>query len=172
MYPPCARTSTCQARARPPPDPEEHCQWCPPSLRCQTCRPRRGTDAQRRLVIRRAGSATQCGQHTQSVEAIGQAGQVDPGRDPDTGEQPVPVGELTLMRIDIDDDEADRAGGNADPEIGAGTPPLLDPVKVERGRMNPMTPTAGTDTVAPPSGMTLNTADLTVAGVLRPGARG
>lgn len=54
------------------------------------------------------------------------------------------------MRVDVDDNEAGRTGSNAHPEIGAGTPPLLDPVEIKRGRMKPMTPAALTNTVAPP----------------------
>ncbi len=101
-----------------------------------------GPDAQGRLVVGGVGDAAQGGQQAEGVEPVGESGQVDPGRDPDTGQQTVAVGQPLLMGVDIDDHQPGGTAGDSHTEARVGAPPLLDPRLVHSGGAESVTPAA------------------------------
>jgi hypothetical protein len=104
--------------------------------------PGRGAYAQGRLVIDGTGGAPQGGQQTDRVEPIGKSGQVDSVGNPDAVQQPVPVGQLPLVGVDVDDHQPCGAAGDSHSEARVGTPPLLDPGRVQRRGTESMAPAA------------------------------
>lgn len=104
--------------------------------------PRGRSDAQRAVVVRGADHATQRGQDPESVEARGEAGQVDVFGDGDAGQDPVPARGLSCVSIDVDDDQASWAAGYAYTEFWVSAPPLLNAALVEGGSVKTVTPAA------------------------------
>jgi hypothetical protein len=74
------------------------------------------------------------------VEACGQSCEVDVFADGDAGEESVATGWLGVVRIDVDDDQAGGAAGDADAEVGVTSPPLVDPAMVDGGGVEAVAP--------------------------------
>lgn len=89
--------------------------------------------------------AAQGGENGKGVEAVGEAGEVDLIPDWDTGQDPVPGGRLGAVGVDVDDDQAGGAPGDADTELGVLVPPLLDEGLVEGGGVEAVAPTASAE---------------------------
>lgn len=74
------------------------------------------------------------------MEAVGQAGEIDVVADRDNGQDPVPGGRLGEVGVDVDDNQAGRAAGDADAELRVGAPPPGDMALVEGGGVESVAP--------------------------------
>src|SRR5690242_11394197 len=94
MQLPWAWMPACQARARPGLGPAEDFQGRLSAARYQTWRPPGGADAQGGGVVGGALPAAEGGEDGASVEAVGEAGQVDVVAEGNAGQDPVACGRL------------------------------------------------------------------------------
>jgi hypothetical protein len=81
-------------------------------------------------------------EYGEGVEAVREPCEVDMVADGDAGENPVTGWRFGIMGVDVDDDQAGWAAGDADPEVRMSSPPLLNAVLVEGGRVEAVAPAA------------------------------
>ncbi|GBQ03489.1 ATP/GTP-binding protein [Streptomyces spongiicola] len=131
----------------------------------------RSPDPQRALVVRRAGNSSQGRQNGDRMESVGETGEVHVLGDGDAGKNAVPIWRLSLMSIDVDDDQPCGATCDTHSEKGVRRPPSVDASLVQGGRVEAMTPAAGVqarttrgDMAGTPAAVTVRGRGLTTVG--------